>query len=203
MIRFNSILPSGLLVACALIFLGCQPQDKGGATATPASENAGSGMNIVFIRLDSLQTGYTELAGELKRLEDNAMLAQENIQKQIAALEKEVRGLQNQVQQGLLAPNRVQAEQQRIAQREQQIAQQRDLALGSIQEDQMRLQAQFGDKVKAILETLREEKGYDYILNQSGGSAVLVADDAHDITDLVLERLNASPATPMATDTVQ
>ncbi len=203
MIRFNSILPSGLLVACAFIFLGCQPQDKGGATAAPANESASAGLNIVFIRLDSLQTGYTELATELKRLEDNAMLAQENIQKQIAALEKEVRGLQNQVQQGLLAPNRVQAEQQRIAQREQQIAQQRDLALGSIQEDQMRLQEQFGDNVKAILETLRDEKGYDYILNEGGGSSVLIANDAYDITDLVLERLNANSATPMATDTVQ
>lgn len=203
MIRFNSILPSGLLVACAFIFLGCQPQDNGGATAAPATDGANAALSIVFIRIDSLQTGYTELAAELKRLEDNTMLAQENIQKQVAALEKEVRGLQNQVQQGLLAPNRVQAEQQRIAQREQQIAQQRDLALGSIQEDQMRLQTQFGDKVKAILEALREEKGYDFILNEGGGSSVLIANDAYDITDLVLERLNASTATPVAKDSVQ
>ncbi|MEM1357423.1 MAG: OmpH family outer membrane protein [Bacteroidota bacterium] len=205
MISTSRILPTLTLVCSALFFFGCQPQESGGTNteAAGAAAGAGTGLKVVYIRLDSLQSGYTELATELGRLEDNAAKAQENIQKQVAALEQEVRRLQNQMQQGLLAPNKVQSEQQRIARKEQQIMQQRDLALGSIQEDQLRLNAEFGERVKDILETLREEKGYDFILNEGGGSGLLMANDAYDITNLVLERLNADDASGMDQDSVQ
>jgi len=200
------ILPTLTLVLSGLLFFGCQPQDNGGTTPasdTGAAAGAASGLSIVYIRLDSLQAGYTELATEMKRLEANVGKAQENIQKQVSALEREARNLQNQMQQGLLAPNKIQSEQQRLARKEQQIMQQRDIALGSIQEDQLRLQNQFGERVKDILEALREEKGYDYILNEGGGSGVLIANDAYDITPLVLERLNNVEEAVMEKDSVQ
>jgi len=203
---YHRILPTLTLVFSALLFFGCQPQESGGTTAAGDSEGAaagaGSALSIVYIRLDSLQAGYTELATEMKRLEGNVQKAQENIQKEVAALEQEARALQNQMQQGLLAPNKIQSEQQRLGRREQQIMQQRDIALGSIQEDQLRLQAQFGERVKEILEALREENGYDFILNEGGGSAVLIANDAYDITPLVLERLNAAASPVMEQDSV-
>jgi Skp family chaperone for outer membrane proteins len=161
------------------------------------------GPSIVFVRLDSLQTGYTELATELTRLEANFLKAQENHQGRVSALQKEVQRLQNKVQQGLMTPNQIQSEQQRIGRKEQEIMQQRDIALASIQDDQVKLQAQFGERVKEILEDIQEEKGYDYILNEGGGSAVLVANDSYDITDVVLERLNASESVTMEKDSVQ
>jgi len=85
-----------------------------------------------------------------------------------------------------MTPKMIQNEQQRLGAKEQKIAQQRDMALASIQEDQMRLQQSFGERVKNILEELQEEKGYDYILNEGGGGGVLVARDSYDITDEVL-----------------
>lgn len=199
------ILPTLALVSLALAFFGCQPQEPAGTTNpdTGAAAGAENGPSIVYIRLDSLQNGYTELAAEMKRLEDNLTKAQENLQKQVAGLEREARNLQNQMQQGLLAPNKIQSEQQRLARREQEIMQQRDIALGSIQEDQLRLQAQFGERVKEILETLKEENSYDFILNEGGTSGLLMANDAYDITNLVLERLNAAETPVMEADSVQ
>ena len=188
------------LVACLSVFFSCQEQPAGAGTAatTPATATAASaGLSIVFIQTDSLQTGYTVVADELARLEENFTQAQANHQKRVEELQREVGRLQNQVQQGLLAPNKIQSEQQRIGRKEQEIMQQRDIALGSIQEDQIALQQQFSERLKVVLEELRDENGYDYILNQGPGSGVLITNDAYDITPLVLERLNA------AVDTVQ
>jgi len=201
----SRILTSFLLVSVLALFLGCQQQGAGETTSEAAGADAGakSGPSIVFVRLDSLQTGYTELATELERLEGNFLKAQENHQGRVSSLQNEVQRLQNKVQQGLMTPNQIQSEQQRIGRKEQEIMQQRDIALASIQEDQVKLQTQFGERVKEILEDVQEEKGYDYILNEGGGSAVLVANDAYDITDVVLERLNASDSVTMEKDSVQ
>ena len=194
MTDFARILPTPLLVLLALAFLGCQEGGDAGATnnAAPPPAAAGTtGLNIVFVKIDSLQAGYTEVAGELARLEENYNQAEKNIGASVQALQQEASKLQNQAQQGLLAPNKIQSEQQRLARREQEIMQQRDVALNSIQQDQLAIQQRFSERVKKVLEELQEEEGYDFILNQGQNSAVLITNDAYDITPAVLQRLNA------------
>ncbi|TXF91524.1 OmpH family outer membrane protein [Neolewinella aurantiaca] len=189
------------LITTALAFAGCQAQE-GGATSTTTTSAKADGPKIVFVRLDSLQAGYTDLATELERLQENVQAADDNIQKQMASLQSEMQRIQNKIQRGEMTPKMIQNEQQRLGGKEQEIMQQRDLALASIQEDQMRLQQQFGERVKEILEELQEEKGYDYILNEGGGGGVLVARDSYDITAEVLTRLNATDG-GMAKDSIQ
>jgi Skp family chaperone for outer membrane proteins len=199
------ILPTLLLVATSLVFFSCQPQETAsGNEASTTAASAANGPSIVYVRLDSLQVGYEALAEEVARLEENVQKAQENIQGEMASLQREVQQLQNKAQQGLMTPNKIQSEQQRIGQKEQRIMQQREVAMASIQEDQMRLQQQFGERLKAILETMQEENGYDFILNEGGGGGLLMAKDAFDITEDVLKRLNAEESeTVMAKDSVQ
>ncbi len=202
----TTILPKFLLVATALIFFSCEQQgntagnESGAVTAAAA---AASGLNIVYVRLDSLQTGYQDLATELERLQENAEQASLNIQAKTSALQQEFQAMQNRAQQGLMTPKNIQAEQQRLGRKEQDIMQQREVAMASIQEEQMRLQQQFGERLKAILEAIQEEKGYDFIFNEGGGGGLLMAKDAFDITDDVLVRLNAAEKPMMAKDSVQ
>ena len=197
MTDFARILPATALVLLGLGFFGCEQgaetvPSSGSSTVAPSRATTGEELSIVFVKVDSLQAGYTAVADELSRLEENFNKAEENHGKRVAEFQKEVQGLQNQVQQGLLAPNKIQAEQQRMARKEQEIMQQRDLSLASIQEDQLRIQQEFSTRVKEVLEVLQEENGYDFILNQGQNSAVLITNDAYDITPLVLERLNVA-----------
>lgn len=175
-----------------LVLAAC---NNNGTTSTATENNTTegrSGLHIVHVKSDSLQTGYTALAKELARLEENITKAQENLAKEGNALQAEINRLQNKAQQGLLSPNQIQSEQQRIARKEQDIMQKREIAMASIQQEQIALQTKFAERVKAILEELQAEKGYDYILNQGAGSGVLITNDTYDITDLVLQRLNAA-----------
>ncbi|WP_420459523.1 OmpH family outer membrane protein [Neolewinella sp.] len=200
MTDFARILPIATLVLVGLGFFRCE-QPVSGTVGTVAAANSstaaaartdGTGLSIVFVKVDSLQAGYTVVADELGRLEENFTKAEQNHNNRVADFQKEVQRLQNQVQQGLLAPNKIQAEQQRMARKEQEIMQQRDVALASIQEDQLRIQQQFSERVKEVLEQLQAENHYDFILNQGQNSAVLITNDAYDITPLVLERLNVA-----------
>lgn len=185
-----------------LVCFACQSPDSAPASAPPAPAEAATGLSVVFVRIDSLQAGYGELAAELARLETNYAEAQKNHDARVRAFSGEVQQLQNQAQQGLLTPKKMQSEQERLGRKEQQIQQQLQLALNSIQEDQVALQNQFGVRVKEILEEMMAENDYDYILNEGGGSGVLLGNDRFDITPLVLAKLNASGAV-MNKDSVQ
>lgn len=189
------------LVLFVALLAACQPE---ATTTVPTDKEtmAAATPKIVFVRVDSLQTGYTELAEELARLEENFRKAQENHQERMESFAREVQRLQNQAQQGLLTPNKMQSEQQRLGRKEQEIAQQRDLALASIQENQLQLNSRFSERVKMILEELMAENNYDYILNEGGTGGVILGNDRYDITDEVLTRLNATE-TVMAQDSAQ
>lgn len=187
-------IPKFLTPALLLCFLFCTCAPSPNDDVVAASEiAAAANPKIVFVRLDSLQNGYTELVTELERLQDNAQAADENIQKKLASLQQEAARLQNKIQRGEMTPKMIQNEEQRFQRKQQEIAQQRDIALAAIQEDQLRLNQQFGERVKEILEQIQEEKGYDYILNEGGGSGVLLGRDEYDITADVLAKLNAMP----------
>lgn len=181
-----------VLFSCLLTINACQSPDSAPAAApTDAAVTSGE-PKIVFVRIDSLQVGYDELATELKRLEGNYETAQANHDKRVRAFQGEVQKLQNQAQQGLLTPNKMQSEQQRLGRKEQEIQQQLQIALNSIQEDQLRLQSQFTERVEEILEEMMAENDYDYILNEGLSGGVLLGNDAFDITEKVLAKLNAS-----------
>jgi len=49
---------------------------------------------------------------------------------------------------------------------------------------------------------MQEENGYDFILNEGGGGGLLMANDAFDITEDVLKRLNAEEVPVMAQDSL-
>ncbi len=192
MIATTRILTTSLIVAFLAVCTGCeQPATATTGADAGASTSTTAAPRIVYVNVDSLQSGYTIVADELKRLEANYAEAEANINKRVQALQQEVQGLQARVQRGELPPVRVQEEQQRIGRKEQEIVQQRDLAMQSIQQDQMRIQQTFSDRVKDILDDIQAEEQYDYILNRSMGSPVLIARDEFDITKVVLERLNA------------
>ncbi|NJO87178.1 MAG: OmpH family outer membrane protein [Lewinella sp.] len=147
------LLASLLLTACT------KADNPNKSSSTGNNPAAAEGTpSIVFIQSDSLQTGYTVLAQELARLEENFTKAQENLSREGNALQREANALQNKAQQGLLSPNQIQAEQQKLARKEQEVMQRRDIALGSIQQEQQALQERFVSEVKEILEEIRLEK---------------------------------------------
>ncbi|MEM7573315.1 MAG: OmpH family outer membrane protein [Bacteroidota bacterium] len=198
--RLIASLSFGLLLVMMTFLTSCQSSESTAATNNDSAENAtassNSGLHIVYINADSLQSGYVSLREDLSRLEENYNTAEANHEQRVRSLQREVQSLQNQIQRGELSQNRIGQEQQRIAAREQEIMQQQQLALNSIQEDQLRLQAQFANEVEDILEDLKAENNYDFVFNIGAGTGLLMANEGYDITELVLERLNAAaPAT--------
>ena len=84
----------------------------------------------------------------------------------------------------------MQEEEQRLMQKQQSLAAEQERLGQGLMADQQALQGIIQGKLKGILEDVRKEKGYKYILNYATGTGVLMVDKNLDITTTVVELLN-------------
>ena len=156
-------------------------------SATSANTPDGS---IVYINTDSLLSNYGFFKEEAAKLEQKGKEAEASLQARGQALQREFAQAQNRVQTGTLTPRQVQEEEQRLMQKQQSLAAEQERLGQGLMADQQALQGIIQGKLKGILEEVRKEKGYQYILNYAAGTGVLMVDKNLDITSTVVELLN-------------
>ncbi|HSH75630.1 MAG TPA: OmpH family outer membrane protein [Longimicrobiales bacterium] len=118
-------------------------------------------------------------------------------QSEIAQLEEELNAMQQRLQQQQLTlspeakANREQQLQAKLNEYQQRTVQLQQLA------DQRRaaLIQPVMDSITAVIESIREEGAYSLILDVAAGS-IISADPALDLTQMVIDRLQASPGGP-------
>jgi outer membrane protein len=123
-------------------------------------------------------------------LEQKGKEAEAALQARGQALQREFAQAQNRVQTGTLTPRQVQEEEQRLMQKQQSLSVEQERLSQGLLADQQTLQAIIQSRLKGLLEEIRKEKGYKYILNYATGTGVLMVDPELDITRTVVEELN-------------
>lgn len=200
------------LILNAILFLavGYLFMDKFSADtkveAPAVQEETSDVPKIVYINSDSLISNYDEFQKikvemEAKEKKEDAALKSRgrSLERDVQALQQEMMTLQQDAQGGNLSRVDYEARAGKIAEKEQAlttkqqslIADQQRIAEKLMREGQT-INDELQFKIRGKLEKLKAEKGYEYILSYGLGSGVLVADPQYDITNMVLEMLNAS-----------
>lgn len=182
---------SGILaiIGAALLLTACQTTDKQEVSATATETTTPS---IVFIYADTILAKYDVFQEKGAELAQREQEETAKLQEKGRAIEQEVRAIQNKVQQGLLAPNQIAREEQRIGQQQQALMMEREQITQELMMESQKLNQELQVKLTKILEELQAERGYDFILSYGPGTAVLMVNDELDITEDVLARLNTS-----------
>lgn len=116
-------------------------------------------------------------------------------QTEIQRLEEELNGMQQRLQQQQLTlspeakANREQQLQQKLTEYQTRTSQLQELA----NQRRAALIQPVMDNITAVIETIREEGAYSLILDVAAGS-IISADPALDLTQMVIQRLKAAPA---------
>lgn len=167
-------------------------------SATPASDSgtaaesdAAGTPSIAYVRIDTLLEKYDVYQDKVKSLEQKSKDAEAALQARGRALEREFMQAQQKVQQGLLTPNQVQQEEQRLTQKQQGLVAEQEKMSRQLLDERQKVLDELEKNIKDILKEIRQEKGYAYILNYGPGTGVLMVDEKLDITELVLERIQA------------
>jgi len=193
--KANIALALNAILIIAVIYLFTQLGND--SAAAPASKASGTSsdqtLEIVYIDVDTLLANYTEFRERQESLAARQQEASQRISSRMKALEKEFMEVQAKVQQGLLAPNQIASEEQRLGKKQQSLLAEQEQLSQTLGAEQQELSERFRDRLVTLMDSLRDERGYDFILQYGQGSGVLGARDSFNITTDVLEILNAKP----------
>lgn len=125
--------------------------------------------------------------------------AQKTWNQELQKYRSEVQGLASQVdslqqayqrQEAMLSDAAKQRKQQEIDQKRQQLQQRTQQLEQQASQRQQQLLQPILNKVRGVIEQIREERGYTMVFD-AAGSGLLAADPKLDITDMVIQRLKA------------
>ena len=182
-----------LSVAVAAIICACNAT---GNTSTPAANTAEAGVtaaqgSIVYIQLDSLINQYDMFNDLRSELENKAQAIQDDLTKKGRSFESAAKDFQTKIEKGLLTRSQAEEQQQRLAERQQNLQNLSQQKQYELAEEEAVMSRRVMDAVQTFLAKYNQEKGYAMIITSSAATnTVIAANPALDITQDVLTGLN-------------
>ncbi|KXB32838.1 outer membrane protein [Bacteroidales bacterium KA00251] len=188
-----------LLLVASLIFVGCTNSQKknedSGAANTNVEENASIDrpLKIAYVRLDSVLNNYKGYKEMSKKLEAKASANQNLLSSKEQNLQREMNAFNQKLQSGGFVNELAAQQEYEKIQKKGLLAQQQ---ASQIADTFLKEQQHYNDSLNNIIlkevEKYNQDKGYDLILNTVQMSGVIYGKPELDITNEIIERLNAS-----------
>lgn len=157
------------------------------AASTPLSAQQGS---MVFINSDQLRQEAPSLQAARQQMQERMQQLEAQADSALAPLQTEFQQMaaEFQQQQGMMTPERRQEEQMALQQKQAELQEAGSEWEQRAQQIQNEILAPALSRINDVIEALREERGYSFILDATAGG-VVAADPSLDITQEVLRRL--------------
>lgn len=195
----NTVLSVVLLVAVIFLFVReFGDNDTSSKSTKPGKEEvetalegqSASGARLAYVNSDTLYQNYdyyNELSGELeeksKSLEQELARISEGFQSNVQALQQQANNLN---------PQQLQEAQMELQQKQQELQMYADRRTRDLENERRKLDSLLMVDMNAVLDDIEEEYSLDYIFRYSRQSSLLSVNDAFNITDIVVEKLNES-----------
>lgn len=191
------ILMNALAVAAVVIlFSNCAGNGEKQAAA-PAQVGGLSEMKIAYVEVDTLLAKYNfcvDLNEAMVKKSENVRLT---LNQKANDLNKQKREFETKVQNNAyLSQERAQQEYNRIAKLEQDLQNLSNKLQSELVSENEKNSLQLRDSINAFLKEYNKTKGYSLIISNTGFDNLLYADSCYNITQEILEGLNARYSSP-------
>ncbi|MCS6832315.1 MAG: OmpH family outer membrane protein [Flammeovirgaceae bacterium] len=179
-----------LLFYCtlALLIASFSCQEKTGetnATALVATPR------YAYVNIDTLLLYYKFYDAISADYREKRAKSDKQLQTRYAKLQEEFINTQKRAQAGLMSQNDIAKAEEDLAKKQQELQMlQNSLQEGLLAEEQ-NLMKQLNDRLLNYLKKYNEDKKYDLIFSYGAGSPILIASESLDITQVILDGLNA------------
>jgi outer membrane protein len=172
--------------------------------ATTGAENTAEGAkvetvyDIAYITMDSLVTNYDRFVDLSGAFEAKATKVQSDLEARARSLQNEAISFEDKVNKGLMTSRDAQSEQTRLQNKAQQFEADRQNRLAELSEEEQVMTNQVFYAINQYVARFNADFRYKMILTSSGGTPVIHADPALNITAVILKGLNEEYAAEKA-----
>lgn len=187
------ILNGLMALALVLMFTQCADNKSNGSTNNaPAAVSGPANMKIAYVEIDSLLTKYrfwNDLNEMMIKKEENIRTT---LNEKAKDLDSEMREFQRKLENnGFASRERAEQENLRISQKQCDLQQLQEKLSNELQAENQKNSLQLRDSINSFLKIYNKDKGYSLIISNTGFDNLLYADPAFNITNEIVEGLNA------------
>lgn len=179
------------IAAAALVLTLVKPcPDKSAAVeGNPVTAAAG---DIVYIQLDKIVMSYDMYNDLIGELDAKKQTIENDINKKGRKLESDMKSFENQINKGLLTRSAAEKQQQALLERQQELQNLAQQKQNEILEENNVMMNRVMDAIRTYLVSFNADHQFAAILSTTDATnVIMVGSPALDITDAVLEGLNA------------
>lgn len=195
--KVNYLMKGLAALAVMFFFAQCAGKADGQAPSTAAVQQGLSGMKIAFVEVDTLLAKYNfcvDLNEAMVKKSENVRLT---LNQKAKELDRQKQEFQTKVQNNAYATQeRAQQEYNRIAKQEQDLQELSNKLQSELMSENEKNSLQLRDSINAFLKEYNKTKGYSMIISNTGFDNLLYADPIYNITQEILDGLNARYSSP-------
>lgn len=178
----------GFAASCETPQTAETPEKKAVADSDTIQKNESVGLRVAFIYGDTINENYHFLQDAQEELDKEQKVIEQRINRKLQKAEQRAMELQKQA--ATMTQMQVQEAQLELQNLDIEIQQFQEKLATEFREREIELQEEYTERVNKMLDEYNADGTYDMILNFQPGGNLLWIDDAFDITDEVLEKLN-------------
>lgn len=187
-----SIVALAGVIALAIVTFAKGGDKKSAAATTETLAQKGA---IVYFNLDRVLAEY-DMANDLRSVfETKANSINQEVQRRVNKFQKDANAFQDKINKGLMTQSVAEVQSRKLQEQKNNFDQYAAQKQQEILEEQQVMMNQIADAIKTYVDEFNAVKGYAMILTTQGEilpAPVVVADPSLDITDELLEGLNAA-----------
>ena len=191
--KIKFILNGFMALAFGVMFAQCAGNNNANSASAPAAEATGSSnIKIAFVEVDSLLSKYNfwnDLTEQMLKKEENIRTT---LNEKGKKLEKEAAEFQRKYENnGFISPERAQQEYQRIQKQQQDLEALQQKLMNELAAENQKNSLELRDSINSFLKIYNQDKGYDFIISNTGFDNLLYGNPVYNITNEIVEGLNA------------
>lgn len=186
-ILINVILVAAVAALFVIFYSGKTP-----ATAETVAAEPTDVMPVAYLNVDSLLMNYTFAQEASDKLMSKQEDARVKMNTKLRTFQNEVADFQRKLENNaFMSRERAEKEQQRLAKKEQELQELEAKLTQDIMIENQKLNQQLADSLNNFLQIFNADGRYHVILSNSAKDNVLMANEQYDITNEVVNGLNA------------
>lgn len=186
-ILINVILVAAVAALFVIFYSGKTP-----ATSEPVAAEQTDVMPVAYLNVDSLLMNYTFAQEASDKLMSKQEDARVKMNTKLRTFQNEVADFQRKLENNaFMSRERAEKEQQRLAKKEQELQELEAKLTQDIMIENQKLNQQLADSLNNFLQIFNADGRYHVILSNTAKDNVLMASEQYDITNEVVNGLNA------------